>query len=111
MGSSTQPLGHPRPSQRPQGLVWLLVFGQHLSEVQAELLGVPAAFPSLPLTGPCPCPSSGGTELLALSAKGRLMTCSLDPSAETSHPAGVTAANAGRKIKELLCGIGTASER
>nr|XP_023507560.1 Fanconi anemia core complex-associated protein 100 [Equus caballus] len=53
----------------------------------------------------------GGTELLALSAKGRLMTCRLDLNSETPSPTRVTAANTGRKIKELLSGIGTVSER
>ncbi|XP_057572460.1 Fanconi anemia core complex-associated protein 100 isoform X2 [Hippopotamus amphibius kiboko] len=53
----------------------------------------------------------GGAELLALSAKGRLMICSLDLRSETSHPTRVTSANAGQKIKELLSGIGTVSER
>lgn len=57
------------------------------------------------------CPFSGGTELLALSAKGRLMTCRLDLNSETPSPTRVTAANTGRKIKELLSGIGTVSER
>lgn len=57
------------------------------------------------------CPPAGGAELLALSAKGRLMTCSLDPHSETPHPTRVTSANAGQKIKELLSGIGTVSER
>ncbi|XP_016070914.1 PREDICTED: Fanconi anemia core complex-associated protein 100 [Miniopterus natalensis] len=55
--------------------------------------------------------SEGGTELLALSAKGRLMTCSLDLNPEPPHPTRVTAADTGRKIKDLLCGIGTVSER
>nr|XP_031325185.1 LOW QUALITY PROTEIN: Fanconi anemia core complex-associated protein 100 [Camelus dromedarius] len=53
----------------------------------------------------------GGTELLALSAKGRLMTCSLDLHPETPCPTSVTSANTGQKIKELLSGIGTVSER
>lgn len=56
-------------------------------------------------------PFSGGTKLLVLSAKGRLMTCSLDLSSETSRPAAETAASAGRKVKELLGAIGTISER
>nr|XP_019591258.1 PREDICTED: Fanconi anemia core complex-associated protein 100 isoform X2 [Rhinolophus sinicus] len=55
--------------------------------------------------------AEGGVELLALSAKGRLMTCSLDLGSETPRPTRVTMANAGQKIKELLCGIGTVSER
>ncbi|XP_070251701.1 Fanconi anemia core complex-associated protein 100 [Myotis yumanensis] len=54
---------------------------------------------------------AGGTELLALSAKGRLMTCRLDLSPEPPRPTRVTAADTGRKIKDLLCGIGTVSER
>ncbi|XP_039082435.1 Fanconi anemia core complex-associated protein 100 [Hyaena hyaena] len=53
----------------------------------------------------------GGTRLLALSARGRLMTCSLDLSSEASCPTRVTVANTGQKIKELLSGIGTVSER
>ncbi|XP_020043397.2 Fanconi anemia core complex-associated protein 100 isoform X4 [Castor canadensis] len=54
---------------------------------------------------------AGGTKLLALSAKGRLMTCSLDLNSEMPGPARMTAANAGQKIKELLSGIGDVSER
>lgn len=65
----------------------------------------------LPPTGPGPCPSAGGTELLALSAKGRLLTCRLDPDPDPPLRARGTAADSGRKIKDLLCGIGTASER
>uniref|UniRef100_A0A8C3YN97 FA core complex associated protein 100 n=1 Tax=Catagonus wagneri TaxID=51154 RepID=A0A8C3YN97_9CETA len=53
----------------------------------------------------------GGTELLALSAGGRLMTCSLDSHSEAPRPSRVSVVNAGRKIKELLSGIGTVSER
>ncbi|XP_036124207.1 Fanconi anemia core complex-associated protein 100 [Molossus molossus] len=55
--------------------------------------------------------SEGHAELLALSAKGRLMSCSLDLGSKTPGPTRVTAANSGRKIKDLLCGIGTVSER
>ncbi|KAM5217070.1 Fanconi anemia core complex-associated protein 100 isoform 1-T2 [Hipposideros larvatus] len=87
-----------QPSRGPGGLPSLLCPAS-LSVCSVVTLSVSSSVPE------------GGTELLALSAKGRLMTCSLDPSAETPHPAGVTAANAGRKIKELLCGIGTVSER
>lgn len=57
------------------------------------------------------CPSSGSTELLALSSKGRLITCSLDLSSEAPVPAKMTMANAGQKIKELLLDIGDVSER
>ncbi|KAM8786681.1 Fanconi anemia core complex-associated protein 100 [Rhynchonycteris naso] len=53
----------------------------------------------------------GSTELLALTAKGRLMTCSLNLSSETPRSTTVIMANTGQKIKDLLCGIGTISER
>ncbi|XP_027281221.1 Fanconi anemia core complex-associated protein 100 isoform X4 [Cricetulus griseus] len=55
--------------------------------------------------------STGGTELLALSSKGRLITCSLDLNSEVPVPPKMTMANAGQKIKELLLDIGDASER
>lgn len=58
-----------------------------------------------------PVPVSGDTKLLALSAKGRLMICSLDLSSEASRPTAETAANSGRKVKELLSAIGSISER
>ncbi|XP_012933672.1 Fanconi anemia core complex-associated protein 100 isoform X2 [Heterocephalus glaber] len=54
---------------------------------------------------------AGGTELLALSAKGCLMTCRLDLNSERPGPTRMTTENAGRKIKELLSGIGNVSER
>lgn len=60
---------------------------------------------------PCVCPSSGSTELLALSSKGRLITCSLDLNSEAPVPAKMSIANAGQKIKELLSDIGDVSER
>ncbi|XP_055431333.1 Fanconi anemia core complex-associated protein 100 [Bubalus kerabau] len=53
----------------------------------------------------------GGAELLALSAKGRLMICHLDPHDEAPQSSRVTSAKAGKKIKQLLSGIGTVSER
>ncbi|XP_062030809.1 Fanconi anemia core complex-associated protein 100 [Lepus europaeus] len=53
----------------------------------------------------------GGTKLLALSAKGRLMACSLGLEAEGPGPARTARADAGRKIRELLSGIGSVSER
>ncbi|KAM5309827.1 Fanconi anemia core complex-associated protein 100 [Glossophaga mutica] len=53
----------------------------------------------------------GDTELLALSARGRLMTCRLEQSPEAPWPTRGTAADTGRKIQDLLCGIGTVSER
>ncbi|KAB0396033.1 hypothetical protein E2I00_012912, partial [Balaenoptera physalus] len=63
------------------------------------------------------CPASlSACSVVTLSVssrapEGRLMTCSLDPHSETPHPTRVTSANAGHKIKELLSGIGTVSER
>nr|XP_058140861.1 Fanconi anemia core complex-associated protein 100 isoform X2 [Dasypus novemcinctus] len=53
---------------------------------------------------------AGGTELLALSARGRLMACSLSQDA-AAPPALPSAGKAGQKIKELLSGIGSVSER
>lgn len=54
---------------------------------------------------------TGSTELLALSSKGRLITCSLDLNSEAPVPAKMAMANAGQKIKELLLDIGDVSER
>ncbi|XP_056673317.1 Fanconi anemia core complex-associated protein 100 isoform X1 [Monodelphis domestica] len=53
----------------------------------------------------------GEAELLALSAKGRLMTCSLDLGSEDSRPVRMNTGKVGQKIKELLSGIGNVSER
>nr|XP_048285324.1 Fanconi anemia core complex-associated protein 100 isoform X2 [Myodes glareolus] len=55
--------------------------------------------------------STGGTELLALSSKGRLVSCILDLNSEVPVPAKMAVANAGQKIKELLLDIGDVSER
>ncbi|KAK2499955.1 hypothetical protein MC885_015859 [Smutsia gigantea] len=55
--------------------------------------------------------NEGGVRLLALSAKGRLMTCGLVLNSEMPCPTRTTVANAGQKIKDLLSGIGTVSER
>lgn len=52
---------------------------------------------------------AGESELLALSAKGRLMTCGLCSPEDAD--VGLTPAEAGRRIKELLSGIGNTSER
>lgn len=52
---------------------------------------------------------AGESELLALSAKGRLMTCDLCSPEDTDVE--LTPAEAGRRIKELLSGIGNTSER
>eukprot|EP00073_Rattus_norvegicus_P039160 XP_008766711.1 PREDICTED: Fanconi anemia core complex-associated protein 100 [Rattus norvegicus] len=54
---------------------------------------------------------TGGTELLVLSSKGRLITCSLDLNPEAPVPTKMAVANAGQKIKELLLDIGDVSER
>ncbi|NXV81913.1 FP100 protein, partial [Atlantisia rogersi] len=53
--------------------------------------------------------SEGESELLALSAKGRLMTCDL--CSPEDDDVGLTPAEIGRRIKELLSGIGNTSER
>ncbi|NXY85835.1 FP100 protein, partial [Alcedo cyanopectus] len=52
---------------------------------------------------------AGESELLALSAKGRLMTCGLCSPEDSDVE--LTPAEAGRRIKELLSGIGNTSER
>lgn len=57
------------------------------------------------------CRSPGGTKLLGLSTKGRLMACSLALDTKEAGPARVARADMGRRIKELLCGIGSVSER
>uniref|UniRef100_A0A8D0HDW6 FA core complex associated protein 100 n=1 Tax=Sphenodon punctatus TaxID=8508 RepID=A0A8D0HDW6_SPHPU len=54
--------------------------------------------------------SEGESELLALSSKGRLMTCGLCSPDET-QPVKMTPEKAGQRIKELLSGIGHVSER
>ncbi|NWX94410.1 FP100 protein, partial [Nothoprocta ornata] len=53
---------------------------------------------------------AGESELLALSAKGRLVSCDLC-SADEAPATCLTPAEAGRRIKELLSGIGDTSER
>ncbi|XP_062472865.1 Fanconi anemia core complex-associated protein 100 [Pezoporus occidentalis] len=53
--------------------------------------------------------SEGESELLALSAKGRLMSCGLCSPEEPDVE--LTPAEIGRRIKELLSGIGNTSER
>lgn len=98
MTACARPSMHPRLSGRPPDLGTCPA---------RALLSAP---PRLS-TRPHICPPSGSTELLALSARGRLMTCLLDPHSEAPCPTRVTVANAGRKIKELLSGIGTVSER
>ncbi|XP_077184383.1 Fanconi anemia core complex-associated protein 100 isoform X1 [Paroedura picta] len=54
--------------------------------------------------------SEGESELLALSAKGRLMTCGLC-SPDDTQPVKMNPNKAGQRIKELLSGIGHVSER
>ncbi|XP_004374148.1 Fanconi anemia core complex-associated protein 100 [Trichechus manatus latirostris] len=51
------------------------------------------------------------TELLVLSARGRLMACHLARDPVAACPARMTAAQAGQKIRDLLSGIGSISER
>ncbi|NXW93868.1 FP100 protein, partial [Alopecoenas beccarii] len=53
--------------------------------------------------------SEGESELLALSAKGRLMSCELCSPEDAD--VGLTPAEVGRRIKQLLSGIGNTSER
>ena len=67
----------------------------------------PLRRPSLPELSPSL--PAGESELLALSAKGRLMSCGLCSPEDAD--VGLTPAEAGRRIKELLSGIGNTSER
>ncbi|XP_069511246.1 Fanconi anemia core complex-associated protein 100 [Ambystoma mexicanum] len=56
--------------------------------------------------------AGGGVELLALSVRGRLMSCRLSRSADRpQHSPTTSTAKEGPKIKELLSRIGTVSER
>ncbi|KAM6163976.1 Fanconi anemia core complex-associated protein 100 [Rhynchocyon petersi] len=55
--------------------------------------------------------STGDTELLALSTRGRLLACSLPLDPEAACPDRMTAIQAGQRIKDLLSGIGSVSER
>lgn len=56
-----------------------------------------------------PSVPAGESELLALSAKGRLVSCGLCSPEEPDVE--LTPAEIGRRIKELLSGIGDTSER
>ncbi|KAF2973598.1 hypothetical protein EK904_013651, partial [Melospiza melodia maxima] len=63
-----------------------------------------------PFLAPDPLPvPAGESELLALSAKGRLVSCGLCSPEEPDVE--LTPAEIGRRIKELLSGIGDTSER
>ncbi|XP_054448920.1 Fanconi anemia core complex-associated protein 100 [Pteronotus mesoamericanus] len=58
-----------------------------------------------------PWSPGGGPELLALSARGRLLACRLAQSSETLWAAGGTVADPHRKVKDLLLSISSVSER
>ncbi|XP_014442213.1 LOW QUALITY PROTEIN: Fanconi anemia core complex-associated protein 100 [Tupaia chinensis] len=58
-----------------------------------------------------PGEAKGSAKLFALSAKGRLMRCSLDSTSELPGSARATPESTGRRVKELLSGIGAVSER
>ncbi|KAM4034249.1 Fanconi anemia core complex-associated protein 100 isoform 2-T3 [Anomaloglossus baeobatrachus] len=51
------------------------------------------------------------TQLIALSKKGRLMLCKLKQKETRDLQHGLSGANTGQRIKELLSGIGSLSER
>ncbi|XP_073416646.1 Fanconi anemia core complex-associated protein 100 [Dendrobates tinctorius] len=51
------------------------------------------------------------TPLIALSKKGRLMLCKLNLKETKDHQHGLSGVNTGQRIKELLSGIGSVSER
>ncbi|XP_005407330.1 PREDICTED: Fanconi anemia-associated protein of 100 kDa [Chinchilla lanigera] len=98
LGGTPLNLEQPQPDGAPGGLPPLLCPAS-LSICSVLTLSVLSRTPA------------GGTELLALSAKGRLMTCRLDLNSEMPGPTKMTTENAGQKIKELLSGIGDVSER
>ncbi|XP_012511821.1 PREDICTED: Fanconi anemia-associated protein of 100 kDa [Propithecus coquereli] len=98
LARGSAPLDPTQPEEGPGGLPPLLCPAS-LSACSVVTLSVSSRAPE------------GGTELLALSAKGRLMTCSLDLNSEAPGLSVVSRANTGQKIKELLSGIGTVSER
>ncbi|KAM3922501.1 Fanconi anemia core complex-associated protein 100 [Leptodactylus fuscus] len=51
------------------------------------------------------------TQLVALSKRGHLMLCKLNQKGSKDEQRGWSSVNAGQKIKELLSGIGSVSER
>ncbi|XP_014386718.1 PREDICTED: Fanconi anemia core complex-associated protein 100-like [Myotis brandtii] len=63
------------------------------------------------LPGPVLCAACSGDSHVYHSTPSGLCVCRLDLSPEPPRPTRVTAADTGRKIKDLLCGIGTVSER
>ncbi|XP_011718493.2 Fanconi anemia core complex-associated protein 100 isoform X2 [Macaca nemestrina] len=98
LSRGSTPLGPEQPEEGPGGLPPMLC------PASLNICSVVSLSAS-------PRTHEGGTKLLALSAKGRLMTCSLDLDSEIPGPARMTTESAGRKIKELLSGIGDISER
>ncbi|XP_030867505.1 Fanconi anemia core complex-associated protein 100 isoform X4 [Gorilla gorilla gorilla] len=98
LSRGSTPLGPEQPEEGPGGLPPMLC------PASLNICSVVSLSAS-------PRTHEGGTKLLALSAKGRLMTCSLDLDSEMPGPARMTTESAGRKIKELLSGIGNISER
>ncbi|XP_069339084.1 Fanconi anemia core complex-associated protein 100 isoform X1 [Eulemur rufifrons] len=98
LARGSTPLDPMPPDEGPGGLPALLSPAS-LSTCSVVTLAVSSRAPE------------GGTELLALSAKGRLMTCSLDLDSEAPGLSRASRANTGQKIKELLSGIGNVSER
>ncbi|XP_055245420.1 Fanconi anemia core complex-associated protein 100 isoform X6 [Gorilla gorilla gorilla] len=97
LSRGSTPLGPEQPEEGPGGLPPMLC------PASLNICSVVSLSAS-------PRTHEGGTKLLALSAKGRLMTCSLDLDSEMPGPARMTTESAGRKIKELLSGIGNISE-
>nr|XP_033817467.1 Fanconi anemia core complex-associated protein 100 [Geotrypetes seraphini] len=75
-----------------------------LSPVSLNICGVVAL--SMPTET-----SEGATELSALSFKGRLMVCNLSRDDSKPQHSRMTSVQAGQKIKDLLAGIGSVSER
>ncbi|KAM4691859.1 Fanconi anemia core complex-associated protein 100 [Rhinophrynus dorsalis] len=53
----------------------------------------------------------GDLQFLALSKRGKLLLCNVVLAEGRTHHAGLLCSNAGQRIKDLLSGIGTVSER
>ncbi|XP_078081720.1 Fanconi anemia core complex-associated protein 100 [Mustelus asterias] len=55
--------------------------------------------------------AKGDVDLAALTEKGKVMVCTLPHSSTAAHSMNLKAASAGQRIKDLLSGIGSVSDR
>ncbi|KAJ1129159.1 hypothetical protein NDU88_007530 [Pleurodeles waltl] len=93
------------------------IFAMHITSEDWETEKLPALLPvNLNICSAAAMTMSsrtgrGDVELLALSARGRLMGCRLSRGVDRPRPSRAATAKEGPKIKELLSRIGTVSER